>query len=548
MDMKKNLLYQTCTEHKGIVGQLLALETACGLLMLAASFLLTTLMQSARLLALGEDFSFQAAPALLVLLFVLSLRSLSMLVRSRLFDKLSHHCRLQCRAKIHLALFNPATPPKEIAAAALEAAEELDSYFTMVLPNLLSLVVTIPLMLAAALALDIVTAGIFLLTLPIAPFLLYLIGQVTKERTARQWQELSHLASEFGEILAGLVSLKVFHRERAQQEEIKRLSDSFASTSLKVLQTAFVSSFALELITTLSIALAAVSIGFRLLSGSLTFETAFFLLLIIPLYYQPLRQGGVCFHAAMEARGAEEKIRLLLQDQPVQNGKKGQLQIPPALTAENLSLGYEGQLQPVFKGLNLELPAGGRILLTGPSGCGKSTLLTAVAGLMLPKEGCLRLNDADLHKLAPASRQKIISYLPQEPHIFAASLRENLSLFQEVPEERMKQALRLASLEKWFTKLPTGLNTKLGAGSLSLSHGERKRLGLARIILQNRPLVLLDEPTNGLDEDTEKAVLKALTAFSWQRTVIVVSHRPALKEWAERIIDWGELFPQEQTS
>ena len=546
MDMKKNLLYQTCTKHKETLGQLLALEIACGLLMLTASFLLTTLMQSARLLTLGEKSSFEAAPALLVLLFVLSLQSLLKLGKSRLLDRLSHHCRLGCRREIHLALLSPATPSAEVATAALEAAAGLDRYFTVVLPTLLNLAVTIPLLLAAALALDLVTAGIFLLTLPIAPLLLYLIGQVTKERTARQWQELSQLASAFSETLAGLVILKIFHREGAQQEEIRRLSEGFAAASLKVLQTAFISSFALELITTLSIALAAVSIGFRLLGGSLSFETSFFLLLIIPLYYQPLRQGGSCFHAAMEARGAEEKIRALLQEQPAQNGRKGQLQVPPALTAENLTLGYEGKLQPVFAGLDLKVPAGSRLLLTGPSGCGKSTLLKAAAGLMLPREGSLCLNDTDLHKLAPVSRHKIISYLPQEPHIFAATLAENLSLFQEVPTERMRQALRLASLEKWFDKLPAGLDTPLGAGGLSLSHGERKRLGLARIILQNRPLVLLDEPTNGLDQDAERAVLKALTAFSWQRTVIVVSHRPVLREWAERIIDWEELFPQEQ--
>ena len=546
MNMKNNFLYQTCTEHKGALGQLLALEITCGLLLLAASFLLTTLMQSARLLALGEESSFEAAPALLVLLFVLSLRSLLRLGKSHLLDRLSHHCRLGCRREIHLALLSPATPAAEAATAALEAAAGLDRYFTVVLPTLLNLAITIPLLLAAALALDLITAGIFLLTLPIAPFLLYLIGQVTKERTARQWQELSRLASAFSETLAGLVSLKIFQREGAQQEEIRHLSDGFATTSLKVLQTAFISSFALELITTLSIALAAVSIGFRLLGGSLAFETSFFLLLIIPLYYQPLRRGGICFHAAMEARGAEEKIRALLQEQPAQEGRKGQLQVPPALTAENLTLGYEGKLQPVFRGLDLKVPAGSRLLLTGPSGCGKSTLLKAAAGLMLPREGSLYLNDTDLHKLAPVSRQKIISYLPQEPHIFAATLAENLSLFQEVPTERIRQALRLASLEKWFDKLPAGLDTPLGAGGLSLSHGERKRLGLARIILQNRPLVLLDEPTNGLDEDTEKSVLKALTAFSWQRTVIVVSHRPALRNWTERIIDWEELIPQEQ--
>ena len=321
------------------------------------------------------------------------------------------------------------------------------------------------------------------------------------------------------------------------------MSRDFSAASLQVLQTAFISSFALELITTLSIAIVAVSIGFRLLGGGLEFEPAFFLLLITPLYYQPLRQAGASFHAAMEARTAEKKLEKYLADLPELAGHKGQLQIPPALRISHLSLGYEGRQQPVFKGLSLAIPAGCQALLTGPSGCGKSTLLKAMAGLSLPLTGEVLLNDSDVLKLDPVSRQKIISYLPQEPKIFSGTLAENLALFQDVPKERMMQALRLASLESWHKSLPEGLATRLGAEGISLSQGERKRLGLARLILQNRPLVLLDEPTNGLDSQTEAAVIRALEAFSHRRTLLIVSHRPALRDWAEKIFNWEELLP-----
>lgn len=542
--MKNNLLYKTCLKHTNITCRLLALETIRSLLLLIAAGALTRLLEAARHVSQGSG-NLEAAPALPVLLFVLSLRSLLHLQQRKLLEKLSHTCRLDCRERLHASLFAAIENKLAISTAALEAAETLDRYFSAVLPNIVGIMILMPIMLASALALDPLTALLFFLTLPIAPFLLYLIGTVTKERTARQWQELLRLTTEFQELLAGMISIKIFRQGATQKNMLARLSQAFASASLKVLQTAFISSFALELITTLSIAIVAVSIGFRLLGGSLDFETAFFLLLITPLYYQPLRQAGTSFHAAMEAWTAEERIASLLPNLPTLTGHKGQLQVPPALRIRDFALGYADRRKPVFQHLGLEFPAGCKALLTGPSGCGKSTLLKAVAGLNMPLAGEVLLNESDILKLAPVSRQKIISYLPQEPHLFAASLAENLSLFQEIPRERMLQALRLASLEAWYQALPQGLDTPLGAGGIPLSQGERKRLGLARIILQNRPLVLLDEPTNGLDSTTEVAVLRALEAFSHRRTLLIVSHRPALRAWADQLFKWEELFPRE---
>ena len=176
-------------------------------------------------------------------------------------------------------------------------------------------------------------------------------------------------------------------------------------------------------------------------------------------------------------------------------------------------------------------------MITGSSGCGKSTLLKLLAGLYRPDSGTISLNGQLLATMAPASRQKLIAYVPQEPHIFATSLRNNVCLFQSVPDERIRQALRLASLEEWYHALPQGLDTPLGPGGLPLSEGQRKRLGLARALLQNRPVTLLDEPTAGMNEELENQVLRAITAFARHRTVVLVSHRPAVKAIADTIIE-----------
>lgn len=543
--MKKNLLYLACQQNKKTVLLLALLETAGSLLMLASCFLLASIMQE----AIQERTRFIASSAFLILMAAFIMRRLLHYTEISMLRSLSRSLQSSCRERLHAAALcrfvstETGTPSREAAGfmdLALDACNSLDSYFTSALPEILQLTSAVPLMLCAALVLDPWTAVLYLVTLPLAPFLLYLIGRLTQKRSEEQWQKLQELSLGFHELLDGLVSLKIFGQSKAQAAVLTELSQGFSQSSLNVLQLAFASSFMLELLTTLSIAMVAVSIGLRLLAGSLDFFTAFFLLLITPLYYQPLRQAGNCFHALISAHTAEKKLLPYLGYAEDVQGKHSLLRLPPQISVKNLSFAYPGHHLPVLRNLSLIFPAGEATALTGPSGCGKSTLLEIMAGLCLPETGGVYLDEADLHRLDEASRQKLISYLPQEPHIFAATAAENVSLFQDVPLPRIEQALRLASMEKWLKELPHGTETKLGAGGLPLSHGEQKRLGLARIILQNRPLVLLDEPTAGLDEKTEAAVLRALEAFSRRRTLIIVTHRPAVLAWAKQIIRIGE--------
>ena len=356
------------------------------------------------------------------------------------------------------------------------------------------------------------------------------------------------LTAGFGEMIRAAMTLKLFRRTKAEGEHLRASSRSFSEASLAVLRLAFVSSFALELITTLSIALIAVSIGLRLIDGKLDFHTAFFVLILAPLFYQPLREGGVAFHAAMDAHTAAEALTPWLAS-PLdrEDGRREQILVPPRLLAKKLSYRYPLTQEAVLQALDLDFRAGKKTALIGASGAGKTTLLNLLAGLLTPTEGTIVLQDGagdeksyDLAHLSPASRRTLITYVPQETHVFNATLAENISLWQEgATESALRYALEQAALGDLLAALPQGLATPLGAGGHPLSAGERRRLGLARAFFQARPLVILDEITAGLDEETEKAVLVALDDFSRRRTLILASHRPALIAWADHIIDMG---------
>ena len=533
--MRNGILYQSLQLHKRIFLSLCVLELVHGLLILVAAWSVTHIL--ARWIP-EMNYTQEPASDFLMLAFVLLAITLVHHQQRNRQRSLSDQVRSDCRHKLHTSLLTQEQDPLTFLPVALETIDALDSWFTVVLPCILSLVILVPMILVAAVVQDPLTALIFMVTVPIAPFLLYLIGQLTHSASERQWHELQQLSGGFQELLHGMLTLKLFLQSKAQQERLRELSQSFCQASLQVLRLAFVSSFALELITTLSIALIAVNIGLRLLNGALTFPTAFFLLLLAPEFYQPLRQGGSAFHAAMTAYTAEKSLHHFLNSCDFRTeGQHKQLQVPPTIRTISLSFHYPDTQALVLQDLELTFPANHTTVLTGTSGAGKTTLLRLLAGLSQPTTGHVLLNEVPLDQLALDSRHKLISYIPQEPHLFTASLADNVSLFQPVPHERILQALRLSSLEEWVSHLSAGLDTCLGTDGVSVSNGQRHRLGLARAIIQNRPIVLMDEPTAGLDEATEQKVLMALSAFCRHRTMILVSHRPAVIAWSDHQIE-----------
>lgn len=473
------------------------------------------------------------APVLLVLFVMLGALHFIGLWQSRLQQSLSGAVRKDVREKLHARLLSKEGQTdqrftRELLPLALESTDALDAWYTRVLPVVLGIAITMPCLLLAAFLVDPMTGLLMLVTVPIAPFLLYLIGRVTREASEAQWRAMNRFSAGLAEILRALPTLKLFARERAERQRVRGLSEDFAGAALRVLQLSFVSAFALELITTLAIAIIAVSIGLRLLYGQLTFTAAFFVLLLTPEFYQPLRLSGTAFHNGMMASTAEQALResvlgaSAIQGASLQRG---------AIAVHDLSFRYPGSPLPLLSGIQFTVRQGSLTVLAGPSGCGKTTLLRLLAGLLRPESGQITRADA-------------LSYVPQEPHLYNATLFENITLFQQdCSEQAVREALKALCLSDWAEALPQGLMTPLGEGGQSLSQGQRKRLGLARALVQDRPLILLDEPTAALDEATAATIREVLLSLkaSGRHTLFVISHDERLQAAADTVLDLDAL-------
>lgn len=493
------------------------------------------------------------APVLLVLFVMLGALHFIGLWQSRLQQSLSGAVRKDVREKLHARLLSKEGQTdqrftRELLPLALESTDALDAWYTRVLPVVLGIAVTMPCLLLAAFLVDPMTGLLMLVTVPIAPFLLYLIGRVTREASEAQWRAMNRFSAGLAEILRALPTLKLFARERAERQRVRGLSEDFAGAALRVLQLSFVSAFALELITTLAIAIIAVSIGLRLLYGQLTFSAAFFVLLLTPEFYQPLRLSGTAFHSGMIAHTAQTALLKASSVAPATRGvsvvgtiaPKGvqvaQVSLSPSSTREaiavhGLSFRYPGSPLPLLSGIQFTVPKSSLTVLAGPSGCGKTTLLRLLAGLLTPESGHIARADA-------------CSYVPQEPHLYNATLFENITLFQQDCSERaVREALKALCLSEWTEALPHGLMTPLGEGGQSLSQGQRKRLGLARALVQDRPLILLDEPTAALDERTAATIREVLLSLkaSGRHTLFVISHDERLQAVADTVLDLDAL-------
>lgn len=494
------------------------------------------------------------APVLLVLFVMLGALHFIGLWQSRLQQSLSGAVRKDVREKLHARLLSKEGQTdqrftRELLPLALESTDALDAWYTRVLPVVLGIAITMPCLLLAAFLVDPMTGLLMLVTVPIAPFLLYLIGRVTREASEAQWRAMNRFSAGLAEILRALPTLKLFARERAERQRVRGLSEDFAGAALRVLQLSFVSAFALELITTLAIAIIAVSIGLRLLYGQLTFTAAFFVLLLTPEFYQPLRLSGTAFHSGMTAHTAESSLLKASSVAPATRGvsvvgaiaPKGvqvaQASLSPSatreevLTVRDLSFRYPGSPLPLLSGIQFTVPKGSLTVLAGPSGCGKTTLLRLLAGLLTPESGQITRADA-------------LSYVPQEPHLYNATLFENITLFQQgYDEASVRKALKALCLSEWAESLPQGLMTPLGEGGQSLSQGQRKRLGLARALVQDRPLILLDEPTAALDERTAATIREVLLSLkaSGRHTLFVISHDERLQGAADIVLDLDAL-------
>ncbi len=499
--------------HKKILGKVALCKLVEGFFILATAKFLVEFVDAPSEKFLALTFAFFAGR------FVLSGAT------EKLFARLSVDVQTNFRRRIHAKLFADEISSGELLTLTFDALKSLDEFCLKVAPHVVSAIIFLPTFLICAAFTDILTAIILLVTLPVAPMLLWLIGKATAERNSRAWLELQKLNADFRELLAAITTLKLFGRVDAGAARLKSTSQKSSAATLDVLKLAFVSSFALELMTTLSIALVAVTLGLRLISGGVEFKAALFLLLMAPEFFLPVRKFGVAFHVTTAARSSLERLKTFLHASKEVTGSIEKILMPPTIALDNVSFTYPQKFSPTLRDVSLTFPANKITALIGASGAGKSTVLKLLAGLLQPTAGEIFWNDLPTSRMEKSSRLSKVAYSPQAPHLFADTLRENFLMFGTLDDARLRKLLDALNLSTLDLNSPQ-----------KLSRGQLQRLGLIRALLKDTPIILLDEPTAGLDAATERKVLSLIKNFSARRTIVIATHRLPVIEFADTII------------
>ena len=428
----------------------------------------------------------------------------------------------------------------EIATATVQGVDGLAAYFGRYLPQLALACIVPPTVLVWVAVIDPQSALLLAATVPLVPVLMWLIGRHAAERSRARWTELRRLSTHFLDVVRGLPTLRAFNRARPQVAAIADVSDRYRRATMATLRVSFLSGSVLELAATLAVALVAVTVGVRLVEGGIGLEAGLTVLVIAPELYLPLRQLGSQFHASADGLAAAERILTLL-DAPTGLASGGSRVAPsPAAAVVRLAgvtFSYPARPGRVLDGLDLELRPGETVALVGPSGAGKSTVASLILGLVEPSGGRVSVGGVDLAACAPAAWRASTAWVPQRPTMFRATVADNIRLgAPEATDEAVHAAAVRAGADAFARGLPDGYRTLLGDGGRPLSAGERRRVALARAFLRDARLVILDEPTADLDEESAAIVADAVERLRRGRTVLVIAHHAGVVGPVDRVV------------
>jgi len=428
------------------------------------------------------------------------------------------------------------TESAEIAATAVQGVDSLEAYFARYLPQVVLACVVPVAVLAWVAAIDVTSALVMLLTLPLVPVFMWLIGRYTEEQTRKRWDALRLLSTHFLDVVRGLPTLRAFNRGEAQVTTIADVSEQYRRTTMGTLRVAFLSGSVLELAATLGVALVAVVVGVRLVDGGLGLEAGLTVLVLAPELYLPLRQLGTQYHASADGLAVADRMLGLLEAPAAAHS--GGTVAPPspadaAVRFESVSFAYPSRDGLVLDALDLELRPGETVALVGASGAGKSTVASLLLRLAEPTAGSVRVGGVDLAECDAEAWRRQLAWVPQRPTVFRATVAENIALGGG--DGDVRAAALLAGADAFVRRLPDGYETVVGDGGRPLSAGERQRLALARAFLRDAPLVILDEPTANLDPESAELVADAIERIAADRTVLLIAHRPELAGRAARV-------------
>jgi ATP-binding cassette, subfamily C, bacterial CydD len=544
----------------------------------------------------GQGQGFGQGQALSLLLVVIGVRASLFWFNEMLAHKMATQAKNTLRNRLFEQMlklgpsFMKGERTGELVNTVTEGVETLDAYFSQVLPQICATAIIPVIILIVVFMKDLLSGIILLVTLPILPIFMILIGKQAEAATKKRWYQLSQMSAHFLDVLQGATVLKLFGRNQQQKETIRQMSDRFGATTLQVLRIAFLSSLVMEMGATISTAIVAVEIGLRLLYGQMPFASAFFILLLTPEYYQPLRALGPQFHASMSSAAGTKRIFDILALPlptkppitkppitkppvtkppvgtglaPVREGMAHTNQmdhnvpptrtgaspvptiihdfvVPSQITFESVQYTYsdpEGQSHPALQGVSFVMKMGQKIALVGPSGSGKTTIAHLLLRFIEPQQGTITADGVSIQAFNAQDWRKLVAWQPQNPYLFNTTVAENIRMGRaDASMDEVIVAAQKAHIHDVIQTLPQGYQTIIGERGTRLSGGQAQRLSLARAFLKDAPLLILDEATSTLDTATEAHVLTALNALMQERMVLIIAHRLNTIRSADQIL------------
>ena len=528
-------------QARGPLAAAVAAGALGGVVLIAQAWLLARIVDAVVIRHAGLH---AVRPWLLALLATFALRALASVASEAVAFEAGARIVLLVRARLqsHVAALGPSWTrlqrTGEVAGTVFDAVESIGRYYAGYLPQS-ALVVFVPLaILAFVIPTDWVSGLIMVLTAPLVPLFMIIIGRGTETLNQAQWRTLARMSGHVFDAIEGLTTLKLFDASRAEIAAVAEMSDEYRRATMAVLRVAFLSSLALEFLATISIAMVAVYIGFRLYYGELRLLPGLAVLLIVPEFYRMLRGMGTQYHARMEAIGAAEAIVALLETPPPR--------VPLYRTAapqgvvrcvrfERVGHGYDATA--VLDGIDLTLERGRCTALVGRSGSGKTTLAELLLGFAPPSRGRILVDGIDLDLLSPEAWRRRIAWLPQRPTLFHGSVLDNIRLGRpDADRESVRRAVALAGADALVAGLPRGYDTVLGDRGQGLSGGEIQRIALARAFLKPADLLVLDEPAAGLDAALADRIADSVRLLSATRATLVIAHDEASVRHADQVL------------
>jgi len=474
------------------------------------------------------------------------LRALLLWLRERFAQQKAVQIKSKLRLQVfdHLLELSPVSVRSrktgELVNIVTDGTEKLDDYYTRYIPSIIHIAVLPPVIIVFTLFTDWLSGLILLLTAPLILFLMWLIGTWSKNLTRKQWSEMSAMSARLLDSLQGIKTLKIFNRNRDESARVAKVSDQFRIITMKVLKVAFLSGMVLELAASISVAMLALQVGIRLIEGMMGYQMGLFILLLAPEFYLPFRSLGQHHHTGMEGAAAAEKL-FEISDLKVQPGlapaKPSKLEHPIRIVFDEVDFFYPHAAHPALHRINCSIEPGKLTAVVGETGSGKTTFSYLLMRHLLPSSGQILMNGIPLSEIPEELLSQTVAYVPQHPHFFDMSVLENLLLANpDAAMDHVVEACKKTRIHDFVQSLPQNYHTLLTGNAARLSGGEKQRLAMARALLKNSSLLVMDEPTSNLDPESEELVALSMEELIGNRTVLIIAHRLKTVYRADKIM------------